>query len=216
MKFISVETELTTAFTDLLLALLCISAFIAIARSALFEKEKKRLSFWLSGFICLAVAGMAGFLAHGFELNSSVGFVAWQVINLCLGLTVAFFAIGVMMDLVPGRVSVKTVAIMLSITAVFYCVTLVFPDSFFVFTIYEGIAMIFSVSSYLYLWCRYRYNYSLLMAAGMSLSILAAVLQLMDNLSFRLVWEFDHNGIFHLIQIPGIIFLLKGALIPRN
>ena len=46
--------------------------------------------------------------------------------------------------------------------------------------------------------------------AGLAVSLAAGVVQAIDTVSFRLVWTFDHNGIFHLIQLLGLAVLGRG------
>jgi len=47
-------------------------------------------------------------------------------------------------------------------------------------------------------------------AAGVAASMLAAGAQAARNLHVTWVWEFDHNGIFHLIQAFGVILFCVG------
>jgi hypothetical protein len=48
------------------------------------------------------------------------------------------------------------------------------------------------------------------MAAGVALSLAAAAVQV-SPLSLRLGVRFDHNGLFHLIQIAGVVLLAAGV-----
>ena len=48
------------------------------------------------------------------------------------------------------------------------------------------------------------------MAAGVLVSIIAAVIQTKKSISLKLIWQFDHNGIYHLVQTVGLILLLIG------
>ena len=48
------------------------------------------------------------------------------------------------------------------------------------------------------------------MAAGITISIIAAAVQASGAVSVTVLWEFDHNGIFHLIQIAGVAVLVIG------
>ena len=48
------------------------------------------------------------------------------------------------------------------------------------------------------------------MAAGILVTLLAAVVQLTDW-TVTLVWPLDHNGIFHLIQMPGLLLMVLGV-----
>ena len=49
-----------------------------------------------------------------------------------------------------------------------------------------------------------------LMATGVLISIIAAGMQAKKSLTVTLIWEFDHNSIFHLVQTMGLLFLLAG------
>jgi hypothetical protein len=54
------------------------------------------------------------------------------------------------------------------------------------------------------------------MTGGIALSIIAAVIQATGSIGFTLIWEFDHNGVFHLVQMPGIVLLAAGVIESRN
>jgi len=55
-----------------------------------------------------------------------------------------------------------------------------------------------------------RIDYAL-MTVGAALSALAALVQTQKAVSLTIIWEFDHNGLFHLIQMPGVILLAAGS-----
>ena len=50
------------------------------------------------------------------------------------------------------------------------------------------------------------------MASGVLLSILAAGLQVRKSNSFILIWKFDHNGVYHIVQTLGLFLLIAGLL----
>jgi len=49
-----------------------------------------------------------------------------------------------------------------------------------------------------------------LMAAGTLVSMAAAGTQAARRLRLEFIWEFDHNGIFHLLQTAGLMLLCRG------
>jgi hypothetical protein len=51
------------------------------------------------------------------------------------------------------------------------------------------------------------------MASGVLLSMIAAGLQARKSTAFTLVWKFDHNGIYHIIQTVGLLLLIAGIWI---
>ena len=48
------------------------------------------------------------------------------------------------------------------------------------------------------------------MAAALALSLAAGAVQASELGPVRLLWEFDHNGLFHLLQLLGLILLVTG------
>ncbi len=136
--------------------------------------------------------------------------ILWIPLNLALGLTVALFVIGAVYDLRGFSIPRALTPIMLAVGFVFFGVTVVIPDSFLVFVIYEAIAMLFALAVYLLLSVRGKLSGAPMMAVGVLISIAAAAVQASGAVSFTWIWEFDHNGAFHLIQIVGLVFLLIG------
>jgi multisubunit Na+/H+ antiporter MnhC subunit len=49
-----------------------------------------------------------------------------------------------------------------------------------------------------------------LMATGVFCSIIAAGIQTKKSVSLTFIWPFDHNGVYHLVQALGLMFLLIG------
>ena len=215
MTITGIETELTTAATDLLLALLCLAGIFIIGRSPIRRSEKQRALVWIWAFGFLGAAGLLGAAVHGLELPAGREAFLWQPLYLALGWTVSLFAAGVLIDLRSRPLPRWSLAAFPAAGAAFYAATLVFAGAFIVFILYEAAALLFALGAYLYLFLRDRKTYSLWMAAGIAVSIAAAGVQASGAVSLRIVWEFDHNGVFHLVQAAGVSLLLKGVLQPR-
>ncbi len=216
MQFIDIPTELTTAFTDLILAAVSLYAVAMLRiRSGDFSiSQKPRI--WMAAFTALAIAGLLGFFAHGFVMSERLNSALWQPLYLSLGITVAFFAAGVLIDMRRRRLPAGVIIALVIVASVFYGFTLVVPGSFLVFIAYEAMAMLFALTVYLVIAVRRGGAWTWFMTLGIFFSIAAAVIQATGSLSVTLIWEFDHNGIFHLVQIPGVFFLLAGIMASRE
>jgi hypothetical protein len=83
-------------------------------------------------------------------------------------------------------------------------------SSFLAFIIYEAVVMVIALVAYGVLAVRGRLQGAGLMCAGIAVTIAAAVIQASGSVTARLVWEFDHNGLFHLVQMPGLLLLAAG------
>ena len=200
-----VVTEQTTAVTDLILGVVSLVLLVLLHRRQANDALKRRIWSCMFGF--LAMASILGSVAHGFVLPDSFLKAVWHVLYLLLGFTVAFFAIGAIHELLGKDLSRKTAPFLLAIAFLFYLVTVFVPGSFLVFIAYEAVALAGALSIYLYLGFRNRSKACFLMVAGIAVSILAAVIQATGSMRISMIWEFDHNGIFHLVQIVGIIII---------
>jgi hypothetical protein len=136
----------------------------------------------------------------------------WQPLFLSLGLAVSMFAAGAIFDLRNGSIPKMIVPALLAMGVLFYLVTVFVPGSFLVFILYEAVVMIFALVAYMVLALKNKLPGVWWMVGGIFLTIVAAAIQATESLSFTLIWEFDHNGIFHLVQMVGIVILVNGLI----
>ncbi len=207
-KFTGSPTEIATAFTDILLALVAGGSviFLQFTESA----EIWKINTWCWAFALIALSGFLGAAAHGLELAERQHQRIWHFINFGLGLAVSIFVIGVAYDLWGIVFAKKMLPWMIVCAFLFFLVTRMFSGIFFVFIVYEAAAMLFAFAAYSWLAITGQLNGAILMAAGVLVSIIAAGIQASKNVSGAFVFEFDHNGIFHIVQIFGILLLVIG------
>jgi hypothetical protein len=198
LKFINSPTEKTTAATDLLLALVAAAAICYLQR--LESPEVWKINTWSWAFAFIGLSGILGAIAHGLELTE---FKHRQ-------LAVSIFVIGVIYDLWGLAISRRMLPWMMMIAVGFYIITRLYTGIFFVFIVYEALVLLFALVAYSWLALKGQLNGSVIMALGILISILAAGIQANKNVSVKLFVEFDHNGIFHIVQIIGMLFLVTG------
>jgi len=209
MHFIEIPTEQTTAITDILLAVAA-ALFIFLIRANSNKSDSKKTLIWSVAFGFLAVAAALGAIAHGIKMTKELNALIWHPINLCLGLTVAFFTAGVIYDINRFNIAGYVLVLLIISSLLFFIVTLIIPGSFLIFILYEALAMIFALVSYLILAFRGKLRGAWLMSGGILISVLASVIQAMGTFQITLIWEFDYNGLFHILQILGLLFLSAG------
>jgi hypothetical protein len=99
---------------------------------------------------------------------------------------------------------------MLLLALVFFGITRVASSAFLIFVLYEVVAMLFALGVYGLLAATARSGGMGLMAFGIALNIVAAAIQATRIVSFTLLWPFDHNGVFHLVQMVALVVLTAG------
>ena len=204
------ETELTTGFTDFLIAIQCVVLILLIRRWQSENTKRPILWSWVLGL--LAFASFLGAIVHGFELSQKAQYLLWLPLYLSLGLTVAMFVVCAVYDFY-GLVSAKRLLPWIILIAIaFFVLTQILDQEFWVFIIFEAIAMLIALILYSLLAVKNRLKGAIFIAIGILLNIIAAVVQTSD-VSMNLVFTFDHNGVFHLIQIVAIFILGYGLMI---
>jgi hypothetical protein len=209
LQLIDIPTEQTTAATDALLAILAFIITIKIYQSGK-GVDLKKTRIWICVLGLLTFASVIGAFAHGFQMSRLTNLVLWQPLNLSLGLAVGLFAVGVVYDFRNLTLPKAMIPVVLVCAIIFYTITVIFPNALAVFIICEAILMLFTFVAYTILASRKTIKGAGLMAAGILVTIIAAVIQAIKGIKVTFIREFDHNGIFHIVQMIGLIILLKG------
>jgi len=207
MQLVPAGAERTTAATD---ALLAVAAAIGIALLGRHAPSSFGRAVWQSALGALVVASALGAVTHGLALADPIRELLWQPLYLALGVTMALFVVGAVRDWRGDETGRRALLPMLALAVVFYGVTRLTGGDFLAFVVYEAGALLFSLGVYLRLASGGRRPGAAAMAGALAVSLAAGALQAADLGSIRLVWEFDHNGLFHLVQLPGLALMVAG------
>jgi hypothetical protein len=113
MTFNPVMTELTTAATDAIIAV--IALFCVAVLNSRRAGHPWRVAIWSWVFGILAFASALGALAHGLDLSEATRSWLWRPLYLALGLVVALFVVGAVYDFKGGRTARLSLVLMLSL-----------------------------------------------------------------------------------------------------
>ncbi len=205
MKIHPSRFEQVTALTDVALGFLAGYAAFQVFQSSGFKS-----AVWGWAFALLAFSAFVAALAHGFEMTQKTNERLWMPINLSLGWTLSLFVVGALIDLSGDAIARTALPAALIIGLLFFVITILRPGSFMTFIAYEAVAMLFSLGVYVFIFFQGTLFGTGFMLAGVFVTILAAVVQALGKTGKSIVWYFDNNGVFHLIQMIGIVLLLAG------
>lgn len=201
-------TELTTAVTDAAVGILCLAVVWWLVAIPVNATWKRALWCWVFGL--LGLASVLGAVVHGLELSESVRAVLWRPLYLSLGLTVALFVIGGIYDWRGEAAARALLPWAVGIGASFFALTQLLGGAFLIFVVYEAIAMVATLAMYVFLSTTRRLAGATMITVGIGLSIVAAAVQA-SALSVRLIVPFDHNGLFHVVQLIATTALANGV-----
>lgn len=197
--------ERMTALTDFVMGCVVVYVLVQIRTWRGFKS-----TIWTWAFGLLAVASFMGVVAHGLAMSDFTNKLLWQPLNLLLGLALGFFVVGAVFDFWGESTARKMIPVMVVLGIVFYLMTVLIPGTFLTFIAYETLAMFFALGVYIILTVKKSLPGAGWMTAGILVTIIAAVVQAVYQNQQSIIWYFDNNGIFHLIQIVGLLLLLRG------
>lgn len=204
MPLINSPTELTTSATDALLAIECILIIVCLQRTA--PADRWRTNLWCSVFALLAIASFLGALVHGLEMPKPMRTALWTPLYLSLGILVVLFIVGAVADW-RGRVAaIRLVPWGLGVSAAFFGLTALLGGAFIVFIVYAAAVLLSALAIYIFLAASHRLKGAAIVALAILLNLVAAAVQA-SNISIHLIFPFDHNGLFHLVQMVSTAIL---------
>jgi hypothetical protein len=201
-------TELTTAATDAAIALVAAGSVFLLNRYR--AGHRRRVQIWTWVFGLLAAASVLGALAHGLDLTDTIRSWLWRPLYLSLGLIVAMFVVAAVYDFRGEPAARRTLLPMLLLAIGFFAITQVGSVTFRLFIAYEATAMLVALGIYLQLARTSRLEGAGIIATGILLNLVAAAIQASGTVTVTVVVPFDHNGVFHLVQIVALVVLTRG------
>lgn len=210
MTLTASPTELTTSATDAVLAVECVVVLAYLWRTP--TGDRRRIGLWCGAFGLLAFASFLGAVAHGLEMPHSLRAALWKPLYLSLGLLVALFVAGAFLDWHGPAFAMRVVPWGLGLGVIFFGLTEVFNGGFVIFVIYEATAMAGALAIYSLLTATHRLKGAGVVAVAIILNLMAAGVQA-SRWSFKVFVPFDHNGMFHLVQVLGVAALALGLRI---
>jgi len=208
MRLTGSATELTTAATNVVLSLAAAGGIVLL--QSLETPASWKIDLWSWTFALIALAAALGAVYHGLVLAERPRALMWRILTVCLSLAISLFLVGVLHDVYGVEAAGQILPILLAAGLLIYAVSRVFPGLFIVFILYQVLALATALGAYAWMAAWGTLEGAGWIAAGVAVSIIAAGIQATRNLHVTLVWEFDHNGIFHLIQTLGVILICVG------
>lgn len=196
-------TERTTAATDALLGLAAVGGIVLLQPSA--APPSWKIQLWSWAFALIALSATLGAVHHGLELPARRRTLLWRILTACLSAAISLVAVGVVHDLCGAAAAGRALPVLLTAGLLVYAVSRVFSGLFIVFAVYQALALTMALAAYAWLAAQGTQPGAPWLAAGAAVSLAAAAAQAARNLRVTCIWEFDHNGIFHLVQALGVV-----------
>lgn len=206
-------TEPATFATDLLIS--GFSSYFMLRLTGKYRDGHSRsVLFWALGFCCLAISAFTGAIFHGsgYWFEQSLRDMIWLVTLVTMIAMSAFLLSAVTFSALEGRN--KTVALSLITVKAVFVLIWILNDTRFVVAIYDyGSSMAcIAVMAILRLRGSWKKPGRWILSA-IALSVVGSVIQIMKLAPHPL---FNHNDVFHLIQLVANWLFYRAALVSTD
>jgi len=208
MKLVESPTELTTAATDLLLMLECVVILVLLWQTPV--ADRLRLSLWSWFFGLLAFSSLLGTIVHGWDMPAAFRNAFFSPIFFGLGLAVVLLGVGAFGDWKGGEGLIALLWFGMGAMVLLFFLSRFFKGALIILAVYMALVIIFALVIYSYLGFREQLRGSLYIALALLLSLAALGIQT-TRISLKIYFPFDHNGIFHLLQLVALALLGYGV-----
>jgi hypothetical protein len=191
-------SEPMTVITDYILG-----AVTAYLGWRLFKRRAAERSrrWWSHAFVALALGAFLGGTWHGFARNDWL----WKATLFTVGIAGSAMMIATAFATLPARARATVIGVAAAMLLL-YSGWVMVDDRFIV--VVADTAIAFALVAALHLW---KWNGAIL--AGVAVSLVAALVQASG---FALHPHFNHNDLYHVIQIGAMLFFYRGARALRD
>ena len=196
--------EPMTLATDYVLALLGVVWGVDLLR-----KPRRAARLWGCGFLAMAAGAFFGGTAHGFAdwFDPVQHALVWKATTYSIGLASFFLLAATGAGALPCTASRALVAIAAVKLAV-YLWWMASHDEFR-YVIYDyGPSMLVVLAGHLWAWRARGFDWARWIVVGVVVSFVGAGVQLSG---FALNEHFNHNDLYHVIQMAGLWLFWRGA-----
>lgn len=211
MDFIDSPTERTTAITDAILAIQCFGLLAVLLLRPRRYPFRTRTWAWIFGL--MAFASALGAAAHGFQMSDTINAALWAPLNLALGLLITLFAVAAVSHGWDDATGSRGLPLAVGVAAFFFLLTQFVSGSFLYFIAFEAITILIVLAIFgLCLVRGERRPGSPMLTLGVTLCLVAAMIDVVHPLRIACIWEFDNHGLFHMVQMSALLPLSIGAV----
>lgn len=198
----------TTAATDTLLFVLATATVIHLQRIG--QRDPWKGGLWTGTFGLAAFSAALGAVMHGFALGQAFERLLWNALSVTAGLAAGMLAVGMIYDRWGSGPARRALPIVVIAAIGLSGARTGAGSSLVPFRIYVAAAAFAALFGYGWMALKGRRPGALLMTSGILLSLCGVAIHLRPELWITVIWTFDHNGIFHLVQMAGLVAMTAG------
>lgn len=165
---------------------------------------------WAAGFLFIGLGALLGGTSHGFApyLDQPTIDLIWTGTLYTIGISMFFAVAGTLLASVRDKTMQRVLHAANLAGLAFYCAWVFERDSYLSAIIVTVVSLGFVALLQVWCWFRDRATSAPWIIAGVLVSFASAAVQ---RSGYTLHVHFNHNDLYHVIQIAGLYLLYRGA-----
>ena len=165
---------------------------------------------WGAGLFFVGLGALLGGVMHGFAayLGDTGNLIVWKSTVYAIGLSLVFVVAGTISGTPMKAATAKSLRLLNLIVFVLYAAWMIRHDDFLYVIYYYGPTMLVVAAIHGWAHVRHRSNGAIGIVSGVVVTLLGAAVQ-QSGISIHA--HFNHNDLFHIIQILGLVLFFKGV-----
>jgi len=178
------------------------------------NQQENSIRFWGAALVATAIAAFLGGTSHGFTLYFSdfAKNTIWKATVYSIGLASFFMLSGTLFAAVANPLRKLLLGLVL-LKFLIYAGWMISHDEFKYVIFDYGPAMLGVVLLQLYAYLKWKHKSAVWLISGVLISFAAAGIQMSG---FTLHQHFNHNDLYHVIQIGAIYLLYRGICLLKD
>ena len=203
MNIFTNGTQLSTAITNLFIALIAIYSYLNVRKSN---------NTWKYFFLTMTLCALFGFIIHGFLISENIIRIFWIILSFFFCIAISLLVTSIINELNNNK---KVIIYIFAISICLFICMFVFIlnnlNFLLLYIFYVLICLIIMTIIVLYLIFVKKQKHAIYYLLAIFMQIIGGLFLLNKSSYFKFIFEFDKNGIYHIFMIITIFLFYLGV-----
>lgn len=205
-------TELTSACVDLATSVVAVPLIVVLCKTKGNDTLRQK---WTHFLLLMAIANFIGFVTHAFVMSYTTNCIIWIGLFPLMFCIAESFATIALYKWTNGKYPTKKVKTVMRSASIAMCVVSVvirfFTKTVIPFVIYAVAVDLPALVLFALLATKRRDKACRVLFAVIPVQLFGLYFQLTRSGTFRCIWTFDYNGIYHLCLLVSVVLIALSA-----
>ena len=208
-------TEMTTAVTDLINGIICVFLILRMRKQ---WPHRVRTDLWTLMFALFVLVCFAGVIPHGLTISRELFSVFWMILYALMAFMMSALTAAIRFEVYGSADLRRNLTVNMCIASIGAIVLVILSWQTSVGFISFGACCAANMVYIIRLLLRHLRERECLKYYLTAILLLAAgtILQMVKSIRFRVIWDFNYNGVYHLFLLLSMLVMYRGITLAQE